>query len=446
MFAMILINLVAGFVAAPAAVAGSPDRAPSAQSRTARLSAGNMFRLAEAAAAKGDTRMASSVYAALETDPNADVRAEARFRAAKLLMKQNRNRDAAVLLRRLLDEKPDAHAARLELARSLQLLGDADGALRQVRAVQAAGLPPQVARLVDRYSDALRAARLFGLSFEIALAPDSNINRSTRSDTLGTVLGDFHIDEDSKAKSGMGLALRGQSYRRFPLARDESSILVRLSGFADLYRKTDFNDVAVDFAAGPEFRIDRAKLNLEIGATQRWFGQEPVLRSARVGATWALPVGRRSMIRTDASIGLTDNRVNDLQDGRTYSGQLKFEHALSSEAGIGFTVGADRQALKDPGYATSGWRLGALAWRDIGRATLTAGIDLGRLRADERLALFPSKRADDFSRISIGATFRNLTFRGFAPVARFVMERNRSSIAFYDYRCIRTELGIARAF
>ena len=77
------------------------------------------------------------------------------------------------------------------------------------------GLPPAVARLVDRYSEALRAARPCGASLEIALAPDSNINRATRSDTLGTVLGDFDIDKDSKAKSGTGLSLHGQAYRRF---------------------------------------------------------------------------------------------------------------------------------------------------------------------------------------------------------------------------------------
>ena len=76
-------------------------------------------------------------------------------------------------------------------------MGDKDGAWRQLRAVRAR---PSVRcrALVDRYSEALRAARPFGMSFEFALAPDSNINRATRSDTLGTVLGDFTIDDDAR--------------------------------------------------------------------------------------------------------------------------------------------------------------------------------------------------------------------------------------------------------
>jgi hypothetical protein len=78
--------------------------------------------------------------------------------------------------------------------------------------------------------------------------------------------------------------------------------------------------------------------------------------------------------------------------------------------------------------------------------TLTLGAEFGRLRADERLMLFPEKRSDRYSRFSIGATFRQLQLRGFSPVLRFSIERNRSSIAFYDYRRTRTELGFVHAF
>jgi len=43
-------------------------------------------------------------------------------------------------------------------------------------------------------------------------------------------------------------------------------------------------------------------------------------------------------------------------------------------------------------------------------------------------------------------TLRQLQFQGFAPVVRFTIERNRSSIEFYDYRRRRTEFGVVRAF
>ena len=415
------------------------------RSLTVTATAPQMLQLAERFLKSGDTAKAKVILAALTVDPSSDIRNEARFRTAKLLAGEGQTSRAALLLRQVIDERPDALPARLELAGLLDRMGDKDGAWRQVRAAQALGLPPAVARIVDRYSEALRAQRPFGASLEIALAPDSNINRATRSDTLGTVLGDFAIDRDSKAKSGTGLALSAQAYRRLPLGED-ASLLVRLTGFGNLYRQKQFNDVAADIAAGPELNLGGNRIQAEVGLTQRWFGQKRFMRSARIGAIVSHPLGRRTLLRLSGSAALVDNQLNDLQDGKSFSGQLSAEHALSATTGIAASFGVDRASLKDPGYSTTGWRAGLTGWRDFGRVTLSAGAEFGRLHADERLLLFPDKREDRSLRLSLGATFRQLQFRGFAPVARFSIERNRSSIAFYDYRRTRTELGFVRAF
>ena len=416
------------------------------QVRTVRLSAAEMFGLAEKAAAAGDLQTAETVYSALEDNPDSNVRAEARFRRAKQLVGQSRVSEAAVLLRRIVDEKPDATPVRLELANLLHRLGETDSALRELRFAQAAGLPPAVARLVDRFSEALRASRPIGASFEIAIAPDSNINRATRSDTLGTIFGDFEIDRGGKAKSGTGLALRGQAYRRIALGAGDHSVLARASSFADLYGKSDFNDIGIDIAVGPELRLGRNRLHIELGATQRWFGQKPFIRTTRVAASWIRPLGSRTQLRLGGSAALVDNRVNDLQDGRAYSGRLDVERALSPTFGVALNLGLDRQDLKDAGYSTTAWRAGLLGWKHVGRATLTAGGEIGRLKADERLILFPDRRSDRYSRLTLSTAFRQFGFAGFAPIARFTIERNRSSIEFYDYSRSRSELGLVKAF
>ncbi len=412
---------------------------------TVTATGAQLLTVAERLSRAGDTVKAKAILAALAADPNSDIRNEARFRTAKLLVAEGQMSRAALLLRQVIDERPEAVPVRLELAGLLDRMGDKDGAWRQVRAAQALGLPPDAARIVDRYSEALRAQRPFGASVEIALAPDSNINHATRSDTLGTVLGDFTIDPNAKAKSGMGLALNAQAYRRLPLGED-ATLLVRMTGFGNLYRHKEYNDVAADVAAGPELILGRTRLQAELGLTQRWFGQKRYMRAARLGAIVSHPLGHRTLLRITGSAALVDNQLNDLEDGKSFSGQLSAEHALSATTGIAATFGMDRASLRDPGYSTTGWRAGLTGWRDFGRVTLSAGAELGRLHADERLLLFPDKREDRSFRLSLGATFRQLQFRGFAPVARFSIERNRSSIAFYDYRRTRTELGFVRAF
>jgi hypothetical protein len=439
------VVLAVVIAAAPAPAAVQAATASPVPARTMQVTAAQLFHLADLADTRGDETTARRAYRALMDDSSSDIRVEARFRLALLESKHGNLSQAAVLLRQVVDKRPDAARARLELAGVLDRMGDKDGAWRQIRAIHAGGLPPNVARLVDRYSEALRAQRRFGASLEIALAPDSNINRATRSDTLGTVLGDFQIGEDGKAKSGTGLSLHAQTYRRLTLGGD-ASLLVRLSGFADLYKAKKFNDIAADLAVGPELNLGRDRLQLEIGATQRWFGQKRFMRSARAAATLSHPLGSRTLLRLSGSAALIDNQLNDLQDGKDFSGQVGIERALTPTTGIAASLGIDRQSLKDPGYSTTGWRGGLTLWRDIGRMTLTLGGELGRLHADERLTLFPHRRSDRYSRLSVGATFRQLQFRGFAPVARFSIERNRSSVEFYDYRRTRTEIGVVRAF
>lgn len=413
--------------------------------RTIMATASQLFTVADAALRKGDEALARKILKALTGDRDQNVRLEARFRLALIEEKHRNWTAAAVLLRQVVDERPSASRARLELAGVLDKMGDHEGAWRQVRAIRSAGLPPAVARLVDRYSEALRARRPVGASFEVAIAPDTNINRATRSSTLGTVLGDFDIADAGKAKSGIGLSLHGQAYRRFPIA-PKVNLLARVSGLANLYRRSQFNDIAADVAAGPEFDFGRDSLQLEVGLTRRWYGQKPFLRSARLGGTMSHAIGSRTVARVSGSAALVDNEMSDLQDGKDYSASLSIERALSPTTGIAATGSISREALKDPGYSTTGWRAGLTAWRDLGRMTATVSTEAGALHADERLLLFPERREDRYRRLSVAATFRQLHYHGFAPVLRFSIERNRSTIAFYDYRRTRAEIGLAKAF
>lgn len=426
-------------------VAAEPFSVSASPVARIEATANQLLGIADAAAARGDEQLARRAYTALMGDPSADVHLEAKFRLALLEAKRGNLKYAAILLRQVVDERPSASRARLELAGILDRMGDKDGAWRQIRAIHAAGLPPAVARLVDRYSEALRNQRPFGGNFELAFAPDSNINRATRSDTLGTVFGDFDISKEAKAKSGIGVALNGQVYRRFRLGNDHG-LLMRLSGFANLYRRSGFNDIAADVAVGPEFNFRRSRLHLEVGATQRWFGQKPFMRSLRIAELLSRSIGGRTLVRLSGSAAMVDNQVNNLQDGNVFSGQVGVERALTPTSGVAVRLGLDRQSLKDPAYATTAWRAGLTGWRDLGRATLTAEVEYGCLLADERLFVFPDKRADRYLRLGIGATFRQLQVRGLAPVARFSIERNRSTIEFYDYRRTRAEIGISRAF
>ena len=412
---------------------------------TVSLTADQLLAFADRAQRAGEFGVAEGAYRALFDDASVEVRSEARFRLAMLFVVRKRLADAGVLLRRILDEQPGAQRVRLELARVLDMMGDEVGARRALREAQAGGLPPEVARFVDRYSAALRSRKPFGASVELAIAPDSNINRATRSNTLGTVIGDFTLDEEAREKSGIGAALRAQAYVRRDVGKSVT-LLARAGAAADIYKKSAFNDISLSLAAGPEIRSGSDRVTIEAGTIWRWFGGDPYSTTMTLGANYFHPLDRRSQLRVIATVGDVDNRRNRLQDGQAYTLSLNYERALSSRAGVGVSVAADRQALRDPGYSTASGQRTLLGYGEVGAATLIATIGYGRLEADARQFIYPRRRVDDLFRVSLGATFRQLAIGEFAPFVRVIGERNRSTIELFDYRRLRTEFGITRAF
>ena len=67
--------------------------------------------------------------------------------------------------------------------------------------------------------------------------------------------------------------------------------------------------------------------------------------------------------------------------------------------------------------------------------------DYGGQRGDAQLLLFRDRRREWLYQASLGATFRNLTYRGFAPLVRLRYERNVSTIGLYDYRRVAADWG-----
>lgn len=409
------------------------------------LSAIDVFQAAAQAQAEGRTAEAIAFYVALESDADIEVRTEARFRKGMLLATTGRLSDAAVTFRAILDEKPDATRVRLELARILVQMGDEAGARRALRHAQAQGLPDDVAVVVDQFAAALRSTKRTGGSLELSLAPDSNINRATSARTLDTVIAPLTLSEDARARSGIGLQASAQAYTRVPIS-STLTFLPRASARGVLYRESQFNDVSFSALAGVELRSGRDRLTSSVGRAWRWYGGDLYATTDLLAMNWIHPLGRRAQLTLGGTAGQADYKSNPLQSGELFDVSANGEYALSPRSGIGLGLGATRQNARDPGYATTAGSVTALGWWDIGQTTFFASSVLRRTEGDARLALFSDRRREWLVQLNAGATFRQLTVEGFAPVVRVGFERNASTVGLYDYKRVTTEIGITRAF
>jgi tetratricopeptide (TPR) repeat protein len=416
-----------------------------AQSVGGTISSTDLFALADKARDARHYRDAQTIYDALASNRDAEIRAEARFRKGVMLEGLKRYHEAAVSFRALLDEKPGATRVRLELARVLAMMGDESGARREFRQAQAAGLPPDVALVVNRFANALRNNRKFGGSLQVALAPDSNVNRATDARTLDTIIAPLNLSRDARERSGLGFHFSGQVYAHLPLT-DTLSIVPRISGQGDVFGEHRFDDISATALAGLEWRTGLERITVSGGQAWRWYGGPLYARTTTATFDWLHPAGRKAQIEMQGSISKASYQRNDLQGGMIYAGSASYERAFGEKTGGSLTLDVARQSARDPGYAT--WSGGGtlLAWRTVGRSTFFASIGLHHLQGDARLFLFPDRRREWLYQGTVGGTFRRFTLAGFAPTVQFAVERNASTVGIYDYRRISSQIGITRAF
>ncbi len=409
------------------------------------LSAGQLFEMAEKALAAQDDAAARAIYEALAHDPDLNVRCEARFRHAQLLEAEKHYTEAAALLRAVLDDRPEAQRVRLGLARIQAMMGDAAGAYRSLRQAQAGGLPPDIAQAVEKYVAALRSYKPWGGSFEVALAPDSNINRATDAKTLDTVIAPLTLSQDARSRSGLGLKGSGQLYLRANVG-EGLTLVPSVSGQGSLYRASQFNDVSGSAQLGLEWRLNKDRLTPSAGYTSRWYGGHPYAQTPSLSVNWLHPAGKRAQL--DSNVGISRARYtrNDFQDGMIYNASISYERALTARSGASLSLSGNRQTAKDPGYATASGGAGLVYWHDFGKLSVFGTATVNRLEADRRLFLYPERRREWYARAGGGAVLRQIQLAGFSPVVRIAYERNWSTVGIYDYRRISTDVGITRAF
>lgn len=441
----LLLIAAAMLASAPAAASGDIAAPCIAASGCVRLAPAQLLRLVDEYQASGRAADAETLLRSLSGDVDRELRTEARFRLAMLREQQGDRAGAAGSLRQLLVDRPEAQRPRLELARMLAQLGDESGARRELRVVSATGLPDDVARAVDRFSQALRSTRAFGGSFELAIAPDSNINRATARETVDTVIAPILLDEDAKARSGVGLALGGQAFWRLRLG-DRSSMLTRLSARGDLYGRGRFNDIGVNLAVGPELRIGSSRLRPAALASRRWFGGERFSDGLGGSVNWLRPLSRRSQIEAEATLISTRHARLSAQDGLLIDGNVAYDLALSSRSSGRVAARVTRQGAAEPGLATTAVGGDMLLSHLVMGQVIFGQLGVSRLEADRRLALFPERRQDLRFDLSAGLVLRGISFNGLSPLVRVTRTINQSTVELFDFARTRVEFALSRAF
>jgi tetratricopeptide (TPR) repeat protein len=429
--------------AAPAAAQASACD-PAAGCATG-LTAPDIFAIAERYAAAQRFSDAETLLRGLIRDPDPDYRAEARFRLSILREAQGDRQGAIEWLKALLDEQSNAGRPRLELARLLAAEGDEAGARRELRRAGAAGLPDDVARVVDRFATALRSVRPIGGAVEIAIAPDSNINRATSQERVDTVVAPLTLSRDARATSGIGASISLQGFARADLS-DEVVLLSRASARADLYGKSRFHDLVVTLASGPEFRLGGARVRPAAIVQRRWFGGDLYSESYGGSLNLLKPLNRVSQVEGELTILGSNYRTAPVQDGTLADLNIAYDRAFSPRFSTRIGLRLTRQDARADYLSTKSGGIDLLASRAFGKQLAFVQLSSFRLVADERDPLFGATRKDTRFDLTGGLVLRRFTWRGLSPLVRVIHSRSDSTIPIFDFKRTRVEFALSREF
>jgi tetratricopeptide (TPR) repeat protein len=424
-----------------AALPSSPGRA---QGDDAVLTAPQAFALAERYRRDGRTQAAEALLEALTRDRDPVIRAEARFRLGQSRMRRHDYRGAVDAFSALLAEKPDVQPARIALAQALALEGKPLAAAAQFRRAQSGGLPPDVQQLVDRFGDVLRRTRPYGLSLELGIAPDSNINQATQARTIDIAGFPLAIDDSGRASSGIGLTASADAFATLPL-RSSLSLVSRVAASGNFYRQSRFDDLLISASTGPEWTIGRTVVRPAATYSWRQFGGSRYSQGFGGMLQMLSPAGKTGQI--GATVTLSDQRYRiAAQSGLQLAATVSYEKALSPRLYARLAANVQRADAKADAYATTSFGGSVSLSRDVGAATVYMDAGYLRTNADGPFALFGAGRRDDRIDLSAGAAWKRLSLLGLTPVIRLQQTFNRSPLAIYQFKRTRLELALREQF
>lgn len=433
----------------PVGLAAAPQCADG--SCRVKVTSEQMLRAAEAAVAARDFAAAIPLVEALASVP--EYATQQRFLDGFIAVETGNLERGAAQFRAILADNPRQTRVRLELARTLTLMGKEAAADYHYRlAEDDPDLPDEVSRTVRGVRSILRDRRPWRFSFDVGLAPDSNINSATAAETVtvnfGPIQLPLELDEQARRRSGIG---QTGSYSAGLRLRTEGplSLLVESDGRFTNYEEEFADDFYVSLAAGPEVMLGKeATVSLLATGERRWYGGR--LASADHGARLGgqMLLGRGQRIGAAIDVRHSASGISDSYSGWLVGGNITYERVIARSFVASASLFARKDILESPAFANSSGGIAAGVGGELPLG-LNAGLSgsFSIARYDAAQPIYSNERREDTrysGRAYLG--MRSVRLLGFSPSIDYVFTRTDSNYTLYQAERHRFSFKLARYF
>ncbi|WP_430416093.1 surface lipoprotein assembly modifier [Parasphingorhabdus sp.] len=461
-----LVSFVAiagiGQAQAAAPLAGSADGAADIASTTQpecdangkchlRVTPRQLLAKAEALIQQKNYQAALPLVNALGQVP--ELQMQQRFLAGFIAIETGDVDDAIKKFRSILNDNPGQTRVRLELARAYLLTGKESSADYHFRLAQNdENLPDEIAQTIRNTRSIIRDQRIWRFSFDFGFAPDTNVNNATNAETIdinfGPIKLPLQLDDNARQRSGIGQT-GGFSGGVRVKANDKLAILFDADSRIINYSGKDSDDIVVQAAVGPEYRIAQyTSISMQAVGLQRWYGGRVATREygGKLGFQQALSEGQRIGVELDAR--KTESKFSDAYSGWQLGANATYEQLIGKSLIASASVFARRDLLNDDGYSSVnyGVNLGIGGELPLG---LNAGVSasVSRSEFDAPILFYSTEKRQDwrgFGRAYIGS--RKVRFLGFSPSIDYNYSRVDSNYNLYQMDRHRVNFKLAKFF
>ncbi|GLQ53774.1 surface lipoprotein assembly modifier [Devosia nitrariae] len=360
--------------------------------------------------------------------------------------RQGRTSEAIDIFRAILSAAPDFTPARMELARALRVSGDTEAAYHHFEILSRAGDHPVLRQMAATAMSAIAADRPYGFSGHVALLPSTNVNKGSGRTTFTAGGLEFVIDDDSRAASGIGLAVGGDAFGRLQLG-NAHALTAALGLDIRKYENADFDEASLE----GELMLshETAAFRLDLGPTGafHWQGWEPYLVQYGVAARFAAPLSPRDLVTLSFEALAQDYVDLDYRDGWRLTTAASFQHAVSPSLSVWVSLGGTLERTEREHLDHSDVVAGLGVSKEWAGGLITTLF--GSYEYHGYLGNYPATsapRRDDKVALGVTLSHRAINLGGFTPQASYQYSRQFSNVGFFDYDSHDLNLGLSKKF
>ncbi len=364
-----------------------------------------------------------------------------------IALRQGNPQTAARIFEAILEAAPGFEPARLELARTLDVMGRRGPAIAQARRLAAT---TEDERLRDQLLSQIAladGARRGGVALRFSLLPSTNITGGTLQETVLVGGVPFTLDPTSREASGVGLLVGATAWHSWSLGKDWKAVASASvdQRIYDTALKPDETEVGLrldmahrgprgGISFGPRFAVlfqngDRARRQMGLGMNLSYL-IDPRLRFT-LAAEWLKQ----------------DHPQSAFRDGNRVTATPGLQWAVSRQT----TLAVEMPLLRETANASH------LAHKDIGlgfgfatqmRNGLNLGVNLfaGRNTYDGIYPGFDMARKDQVKSLRVGISHNRLHWKGLRPEFSVTRKWQSSNIPLHDTSTTDFGLSLSRRF